>query len=60
VETNKNRRERLDYVLRQIGGVLPKLSDSLTETYLYHADVARHLRHLDTKGDLQPGTSSSS
>lgn len=52
VDATSNRREQLDALLHQIGAGLPKLSDSLTETYLYHADVARHLRHLDMRLDL--------
>jgi uncharacterized circularly permuted ATP-grasp superfamily protein/uncharacterized alpha-E superfamily protein len=59
VETTKNRREQLEGLLLQVGSALPKLSDSLTETYLYHADVARHLHHSDNKGDLQAATGSS-
>lgn len=38
------RRDRLVELLDHLGHSLPALSDSLTETYLYHANVARHLR----------------
>jgi len=38
-------REGLRGLLERLGALLPSLSDSLSETYLYHAKVARHLRH---------------
>lgn len=38
------RREGLVTLLDRLGHSLPELSDSLSETYLYHATVARHLR----------------
>jgi uncharacterized circularly permuted ATP-grasp superfamily protein/uncharacterized alpha-E superfamily protein len=36
-------RPALDVVLRRLGTVLPELSDSLSNTYLNHATVGRHL-----------------
>lgn len=38
-------RQDLEDLLQKLSKLLPALSDSLTETYLYHANVARHLRH---------------
>ena len=49
------RRITLDGLLRQLGMLLPQLSDSLTETYLYHADVARHLRHAEADSNTNSG-----
>jgi uncharacterized alpha-E superfamily protein len=40
-------REGLLELLELLGTNLPLLSDSLTETYLYHANVARHLRQRE-------------
>lgn len=39
------RRSGLVSLLDQLAKTFPGLSDSLTETYLYHANVARHLNH---------------
>jgi len=41
---NSERRAGLFALLERLGHSLPALSDSLTETYLYHANVARQLR----------------
>ena len=54
IDPTRNRRQDLLDLLHQLGTWLPALSDSLTETYLYHANVARHLRHQDP---LQGGAS---
>jgi uncharacterized circularly permuted ATP-grasp superfamily protein/uncharacterized alpha-E superfamily protein len=45
---DSQRRQRLSNLLQHLAAVLPSLSDSLTETYLYHANVARHLQHYET------------
>jgi len=45
IDAASNRRQELGNLLRGLGTLLPALSDSLTETYLYHAAVARHLKH---------------
>lgn len=44
LDQSSSRRDGLVALLNRLGRSLPDLSDSLTETYLYHANVARHLR----------------
>lgn len=44
---NPVQREGLKKLLEHLGTVLPALSDSLTEAYLYHASVARHLQQRE-------------
>ena len=52
IDATSNQRQELGNLLRRLGTLLPALSDSLTETYLYHAAVARHLKH---QGATQSG-----
>ncbi len=54
VDATCNRRQDLFNLLHELGTLLPALSDSLTETYLYHANVARHLRNQDALRDEEP------
>jgi uncharacterized circularly permuted ATP-grasp superfamily protein/uncharacterized alpha-E superfamily protein len=51
-----NRRSGLELILGSLTTLLPRLSDSLSETYLYHANVARHLRNRDSPS-VSPGAS---
>jgi uncharacterized alpha-E superfamily protein len=46
-------RPALDALLRKLGTVLPALSDSLSDSYLNHASVPRHLRQ-DEAGPRPP------
>jgi uncharacterized circularly permuted ATP-grasp superfamily protein/uncharacterized alpha-E superfamily protein len=46
-------RPALDALLRKLGRVLPALSDSLSDSYLNHATVPRHLRQ-DEPGPRSP------
>ena len=55
-DPTSNRRGVLHALLNQLGTVLPALSDSLTETYLYHASVARQLNNGDTQSSGVPGS----
>jgi uncharacterized circularly permuted ATP-grasp superfamily protein/uncharacterized alpha-E superfamily protein len=45
-------RQALDALLRKLGTVLPALSDSLSDSYLNHAAMPRHLRQ-DEASDAQ-------
>jgi uncharacterized circularly permuted ATP-grasp superfamily protein/uncharacterized alpha-E superfamily protein len=47
------RRPALDALLRRLGSLLPALSDSLSDSYLAHATVPRHLSH-DGSGTPPP------
>jgi uncharacterized alpha-E superfamily protein len=50
---DKGARPALDLLLRKLGTVLPALSDSLSDSYLNHATVPRHLRQ-DEAGPRSP------
>ena len=47
-DPNTHNPELLHNLLDQLGRTFPSLSDSLSETYLYHASIARHLKHGTT------------
>jgi hypothetical protein len=48
-------RPALEGLLRRMGRVLPSLSDSLSDSYLNHATVPRHLRQDEGSRIPRPG-----
>jgi uncharacterized alpha-E superfamily protein len=48
-------RPSLDALLRKLGTLLPSLSDSLSDSYLNHATLPRHLTQEEPKRDVPTG-----
>jgi hypothetical protein len=50
------RRPKLEALLRKLGTQLPALSDSLSESYLAHARLSRHLSQVLSDSEPPTGT----